>query len=292
MLLFLCLPMMIYLFIFNYIPMAGAVVGFKRFRYDLGIWRSPWVGFDNFKLFFNTPDAWRITRNTVAYSTVFILLEVILAVVVALLLFEIKSRAALKYYQTTMFIPHFLSWVVVAYIGYAFLNPRSGMLNQWFADMNWEQINWYHYPKAWTFIIPSANTWKGIGYSVLIYYASLMGVDPTYFEAAAVEGANKWQITTKITLPFLYPLITMLTILAIGKIFNADFGLFYQLPMNSSMLYETTDVIETYVFRALRETGNIDMASAAGLYKSFVGFVLVIVTNYVVRRRSPENSLF
>lgn len=291
-LLVLCIPMMIYIFIFNYIPMIGAVVAFKRFRYDLGFWKSPWVGFSNFKFFFNTPDAWRITRNTIAYSTVFIVVGTILAVVLALLLFEIRSKIALKFYQTTMFFPHFLSWVVVAYITYAFLNPRSGMINQWFEVMGWEKLNWYHQEKPWIYILPLANTWKTIGYSTLIYYACLMGVDPTYLEAAAVEGANKWQITTKITLPFLYPLITMLTILAIGKIFNADFGLFYQLPMNSPMLYATTDVIETYTFRVLREMGNIDMSSAAGLYQSFVGFVLVIFTNYIVRRRDPDNSLF
>lgn len=291
-LLLLTLPMVIFLFIFNYIPMLGVIVAFKRFRYDLGMFKSEWVGLDNFKFFFSTPDAWRITRNTLLYNSVFILLGTLLAVVFALLLFEMKNKHALKYYQTTMFFPHYLSWVVVAFMAYAFLNARSGLLNKWIVNLGMEPIDWYNNAKPWIFILPIVSTWKTIGYSTLLYYSNLMGIDYEYFEAAALEGANKWQIATKITLPFLHPLITILLILAIGKIFNADFGLFYQMPMNSPMLFETTDVIETYVFRALRENGNIGMASAAGLYKSFVGFVLVVTTNAIVRKHDSSRALF
>lgn len=291
MLLLLTLPMVMFIFIFNYIPLFGVIVAFKRFEFNKGIWGSEWIGFDNFKFFFNSPDAWRITKNTIAYNSSFIVINLIVAVLVALMLYEITNKNLSRIYQTTIFIPYFLSWVVVAYMAYAFLNPRSGMLNVLMSHLGMKTIDWYITPKAWIFILPIANLWKSIGMTSILYFASLMGIDPEYYEAAAIEGANKWQVISKITLPFLYPLMTILFILDVGKIFNADFGLFYQLPMDSPMLYATTDVIETYVYRALA-TGNIAMSSAAGLLKSFVGFVLVVVTNAIVRKINHENSLF
>lgn len=291
-LLILTLPVVIYTFIFSYIPMFGVIIAFKDFKYNLGFLKSPWVGFNNFKFFFTSPDSWRITRNTIGYNAVFIVTGLIAAVFVALLLYEINQRLLLKAYQTVMFIPHFFSWVVVAFMAYSFLNSRSGILNQVLESMGLQAIDWYNKPTPWLFIFPIAALWKGTGMSAIIYYASLVGIDPSYFEAAKIEGANKWEITFKITLPFLYPLMTLLTILSIGSIFSADFGLFYQLPMDNAVLYPTTDVIDTYVYRALVSLGNIGMSSAAGLYKSFVGFVLVVLSNYVVRKINPENSLF
>lgn len=288
----LALPLMIYLFIFNYIPMLGTIIAFKNYRYDLGFLKSQWVGLDNFKFFFFSPDAWRITRNTVAYNLVFIVLGLVVSVFLAVMLYEVKNRAMLKVYQTTMFFPSFLSWVVVAFMAYSFLNPMSGILNAVYKSMGWEPIDWYIKSSPWIFILPLANIWKTAGMSTLIYYASLMGIDQEYFEAATLDGASRWKVTRYITLPFLYPLMIIMTILAIGQIFNADFGLFYQVPMNSAMLYPTTDVIETYVFRALRETSNISMSSAAGLYKSMVGFILVLITNAIVSKLNPDNALF
>ncbi|MDF2927426.1 MAG: carbohydrate transporter rane protein 1, family [Paenibacillaceae bacterium] len=291
-LLMLTLPMVIYVFIFNYLPIGGIIVAFKNYRFDEGILGSKWIGLENFKFFFTSPDVWRITRNTLGYNGLFIVLGLVVPVAFALLLFEIKGRTMLKVYQTTMFFPHFLSWVVVAYMAYSFLNPQSGLLNQLFVSLGLEPLDWYVQPRPWMFILPVAYIWKTVGMSTLMYYATLMGIDHEYFEAAALEGASRWQITMKITLPFLYPLMIILTILAIGHIFYADFGLFYQLPMNSSMLYSTTDVIDTYVIRAIRENGNIAMASAADFYKSVVGFVLVMLTNAIVRKHSAENALF
>jgi putative aldouronate transport system permease protein len=291
-LLCLAMPMFIYKIIFHYVPMAGIVLAFKEFRYDTGIFRGEWVGFKNFEFFFRSPDAWRTVRNTVGYSLVFMIIGTIATVVVALLLYELTSRAMAKYMQTTMLLPHFMSWVIVAFIAYGFLSYGSGLINNILEDMGLERVRWYAKKEAWIFIIPLVNTWKHIGMGSLVYYASLMGVDPSYHEAAKVEGANRFQIMTKINLPFLYPLIIMLSILAIGRIFNADFGLFYQLPKGSVMVLDTTDVIETYVFRALREQGNISMATAVGLYKSFVGLVMVILTNQAVKKLSPENTLF
>lgn len=288
----LTLPMLLYIFIFSYIPMVGTIVAFKRYDYQKGILGSDWIGLSNFKFFFTSPDSMSITLNTIGYNTVFILINLAASVFFAILLYEINSRFFLKFYQTAMFIPNLLSWVVVAYMAYAFLNPRSGMLNQWFAAMGKAPVDWYSAPGPWLFILPLANLWKNLGSGILLYYANLMGVDREYFEAAAVEGANKPQIIRYITLPFLYPLITMLTILNIGHIFSADFGLFFQLPMDSPMLYKTTDVLDTYVYRALAQSGNIGMSSAASLYKSVVGFLLVVGSNYIVRRYNPENSLF
>lgn len=290
--LLLTLPMILLVFIFNYLPMAGIIVAFKNFRYDQGIFRSEWVGFRNFEFFFRNPDAKAIILKTLGYNSAFIIINLVVSVGVALLLYQVHNRRVLKIYQTTMFIPYFLSWVVVAYMAYAFLNPASGVLNRLRVLMGLEKISWYTKPNHWIFILPIANTWKSLGFNALIYYANLMGIDPEYFEAATLEGANKLQVTRHITIPFLYPLITILTILAIGGIFSADFGLFFQLPMDSKLLYKTTDVVETYLYRALAVSGNIDTASAAGLIKSIVGFICVVSTNLIVRKMNPENALF
>ena len=291
-LLLLALPFLIYTFVFKYIPMVGIVMAFQRFVSYLGIFGSPWVGFKNFELLFTSPDAWIITRNTILYNGAFIMLTTLCSVTISMLLFNIGNRAALKFYQTTMLFPHFLSWVVIAFIAYSFLNSDYGILNQLLKLLGFESISWYNKSEAWIFILPLASVWKSVGYNIMMYYANLLSIDSEYFEAAKLDGANWWQISTKIMLPFMLPLITLLFILQVGQIFNADFGLFYQLPMGSPSILNTTDVIETYIFRALRELGNVNVASAVGLYKSFVGFVLVIVTNLIVRKIEPDNALF
>ena len=291
-LLVLTLPFVLYTVLFSYVPMFGIVLAFKRFLYNKGIWDSPWVGLGNFKFFFTSPDAWRTTSHTVGYNAVFIITGTIAAIAVALLLFELSNRALKKIYQTAMFIPHFLSWVVVAFMAYSFLNSRSGLINMMLKSLSLPGLDWYNDPAPWVFIFPVINLWKGTGMSAIIYYAALVGIEPAYFEAARIEGASKWQITRHVTLPFLVPLVTILTILAIGTIFSADFGLFYQLPMNNSILYPSTDVIDTYVYRALINLSNVGMSTAVGLYKSIVGFILVVASNAAVRRINPENSLF
>lgn len=291
-LLALTLPLVIYVFIFSYVPMFGAIVAFKRYQFNKGILGSEWIGLSNFKFLFESPDLWRIVRNTLGYNSAFIVLNLLGSVFVALLLYEITSKKLLKVYQSVMFYPHFLSWVVVAYMAYAFLNPRSGMLNQWLADLGLGTVDWYNKSGPWIYIMPLANMWKEIGISAIIYYAGLLGIDPTYYEAAKIDGASKWQILTKISIPFLYPLMTILTILAIGHIFTADFGLFYQLPMNSPTIFSSTDVVDTYIFRALIDSGNIGMSSAAGLTKSVLGLLLVLGTNALVRKINADNSLF
>ncbi|MFS0726684.1 ABC transporter permease [Paenibacillus sp. 1P07SE] len=291
-LLLLALPMILFTFVFKYIPMAGSIVAFKRYQFNQGIFGSEWVGWNNFKFLIQSPDLGRLLRNTLGYNIIFIVLTLICAVGFALLLYEVTSKGALKAYQTIMFIPHFLSWVVVAFMAYAFLNATSGMLNQLLELVGLTRVDWYNTSGPWAFIFPLAHLWKEIGVACLIYYAALMGIDPTYYEAARIDGANRLQMVFRISLPFLYPIMTILTILAIGNILDADFGLFYQLPMNSPSILETTDVLDTYIFRALVELGDIGMSSAAGLAKSVVGLVLVIGANALVRKANEENALF
>ena len=286
------LPMVLYLFVFNYLPMFGAIIAFKQYRFDLGILGSPWVGFANFRFFFTSPDLWRLVRNTLGYNFAFMILGTVVPIVLAFMLFRINSRAPLRVYQTAMFLPYYLSWVSVAFIGYVFLSFNMGVLNQLLRALGQQSVNFYASPGTWVLILPLVNLWKGMGVSVIIYYSVLLGIDPSYREAALIEGASGLQVTRRIYLPFLYPMITILNILAVGQIFNSDFGLFYQFTMDNSALYPATDVMETYIFRALQKLGNYGMSSAAGLLKSFLGFVLVIAANAVVRRVNEEMALY
>lgn len=285
-------PVVLHLLIFAYIPMFGVVLAFKDFRYNLGILGSPWCGLDNFVFFFTSQDAWRVTRNTVGYSLLFIVTGMAVAVTMALFLYEIKSRAAVKAYQTIAILPHFLSWVVVGYMTYAIFNPVHGVLGRLLEALGLLDFNVYTNPGAWPLIMPLLNIWKGTGMGTILYYAALMGINREYFEAARIDGATKLQVTWHVSIPFLLPVMTILLILALGNVFRADFGLFYEIPRNSGNLYRTTDVIDTYVFRALREHGDIGMSAAVGLYQSLVGFVMILLANGVVRWMDPDSSLF
>ncbi len=290
-LLLLCIPALAAYILFAYIPMGGLVMAFKNFRYDMGIFGSPWIGTKNFDFLLKSVDLWRIVRNTLSYSAVFIVVNLITHVGVALLLFELNSRKFLKVTQTIMTLPNFLSWVIVGYITYAIFNPSLGVLNQMLALFNQNPVDVYSNLSYWPFIIVIVNIWKGVGMGCIIYYAALMGVDPALYEAATIDGANRWQQTRYVSLPSLVPVMTILTILAVGNMFRGDFGLFYQIPRNVGVLYEVTDIIDTYVFRGL-QNGNFGMTSAVGLVQSVVGLVLVTLANLAVRKISPENSMF
>lgn len=288
---FLSLPAIVFIFIFSYIPMFGVVIAFKNFRYDLGFLKSPWVGFENFKFLFQSQDAWRITRNTIGLNAIFIITTLIVSVIIALMLNEL-SRRSVKVYQTSMFFPYFLSWVVVTYVFVALFDIDLGLVNNILKGFGIEPIYWYSEPSYWPYLLTFATVWKQAGYYSIIYYTGIMGIDSSYYDAAAIDGAGKWQQVRRVTLPLLSPLIIIMLLLQLGTIFYADFGLFYQVTRDSGVLYPTTDVIDTYVFRALRSVGDIGMASAVGLYQSFVGFILVIISNWVVRRIDREKSLF
>lgn len=295
-LLTLALPGFIWFLIFAYIPMFGVVIAFKKFRINGSFLKSlatsKWVGLDNFKFLFRSSDAWVITRNTVLYNLVFIVLGIVLPVCVAIMVNELLNKKLAKFYQSAMFLPYFLSWVVVSYALFAFLSPEQGYINGILKNMGKEGVSWYSVPKYWPWIIILMSQWKGIGYNTVVYLASIVGIDKSYYEAAMIDGATKWQQIKYITLPLLKPVITILFILSIGKIFNADFGLFYQLPKNSGALYPVTNVIDTYVYRGLMTMGEIGMSSAAALYQSVVGFVLIMISNFVVKKIDNDNALF
>ncbi|WP_405083167.1 ABC transporter permease [Paenibacillus chitinolyticus] len=291
------LPGTIWFLFFSYLPMAGMVIAFKQYRYSRdGFWasivESKWVGLQNFKFLFSTNDAYIITRNTLLYNTVFIIVGLVLSVLLAIVLSEIVNKRLAKIYQTGMFLPYFLSWVIVGYFVFSFLSFDKGLVNKVGAMFGVDPIQWYNNPTYWPLIIILVFLWKSVGYNSVVYLAAIMGIDKSLYEAAMIDGASKWQQIRNITIPMLKPLMTILTLLAIGRIFYADFGLFYQVPRDSGTLYSVTNVIDTYVYRGLKTTGEIGMSTAAGLYQSLVGFILVITSNYIVRKFNKENALF
>ena len=291
------LPTTVWFLLFSYLPMAGMVIAFKEYRYSrdgflASIINSEWVGFDNFKFLFLTKDAFIITRNTILYNSAFIILGLIFSVALAIILSEIVNKRLSKLYQTGMFLPHFLSWVIVGYFAFSFLSYDKGLVNQLLVFFGVDPIQWYADKTYWPVIIILIYLWKSVGYNSVVYLAAIAGIDKSLYEAAMIDGANKWQQIRNITLPMLTPLITILTLLAVGKIFYADFGLFYQVPRDSGPLYSVTNVIDTYVYRGLKVSGEIGMSTAAGLYQSVVGFILVISSNYIVKKFNKDNALF
>lgn len=287
------LPALLYLLINNYIPMAGMVIAFKKLNFAKGIWASPWAGIKNFKFLFASKDAWIITRNTLLYNVAFILVNMVVGIAIAILITEVRNTKLKKVYQSAILLPFLMSMVILSYIVYALLSAENGLVNNSILPLfHIDPIQWYQKPKYWPAILIIANCWKGVGYGCLIYIASLIGIDPSFYEAARLDGASKWQEITKITLPSLVPTIITLLLLSIGRIFYSDFGLFYQVPMNSGVLFPTTNVIDTYVYRALIEQGNISMSSAAGVYQSLVGFCVVMLSNWIVRKVDKDQALF
>lgn len=287
------LPGVLYLFINNYIPIMGVFIAFKNFSYAKGIWGSDWCGLSNFKFLFITDDAWIITRNTILYNLAFIILGTIISVLMAILLNELGEKIRGKFFQSTLLFPHLLSWVVTAYLVYALLGASNGFVNNTILkSVGKEGIDWYANGKFWPLILLVVYLWKNAGYNAIVYMAGIAGIDKEIFEAARIDGASRLKQITSITLPMLRPTIIIMTLMSIGRIFYSDFGLFYQVPMNSGPLFSVTQTIDTYVYRGLMEQGNIGMSSAAGVYQSLVGFVLVMIANYIVRKKDPENALF
>ncbi len=285
-------PGLLYLFINNYLPMFGVVIAFKEINYAKGIFGSDWIGFANFEYLFRTKDAWVITRNTLLYNLTFITINTVAAVGIGVLLNEIRNRFFSRLYQSVILLPYLISMVVVGYVVLAFLNVQNGMVNNLLLKLGADPIMWYSESKYWPYILIVTNTWKNIGYFCLIYLASIVSIDQEYYEAATVDGASRLQQIFKITIPMIMPVIIIMTLLSIGKIFYADFGLFYQVPLNSGPLQSTTDVIDTYVYRSLINLGDIGMSSAAGLYQSLLGFLLVLLSNLIVRKKDPNSALF
>ncbi len=290
------LPGFILVFVLAYIPMAGVILAFKHLRFDGGfissVISSDWVGLSNFRFLFGSHDAWVITRNTIAYNSAFLLIGTISSILLAIALSYLLSPGLRSAYQTMILFPHFISWVVVSYFSFAFLQPSSGILNQMLSSMGFEPVDWYSNWKPWPWLLVIINNWKGIGFGASLYLASILAIDKSLYEAAWMDGANMLQEILYITMPQIKRLIIILTLLAIGNIFRADFGLFYQIPRDNGILYPVTDVIDTYVYRSLMSLGDIPMSTAAGLYQSLVGFLLIVSCNSLVKRFDKNSGIF
>ncbi|QGQ95295.1 sugar ABC transporter permease [Paenibacillus psychroresistens] len=284
-------PGLLFILVIGYLPMIGLILAFKRYRYDLGILGSKWVGFDNFEFLFKSHDATRIIRNTLLYNCVYIIIGTAVALLFALLLNELTGRMV-KIYQTTMFLPFFISMVLVGYITSAYLDHTNGFLNAILKTIGLEPHKWYFETTPWLFILPVVAIWKSVGFSTLIYYAGIIGISSDYYEAARLDGASRIQMMVHITLPLIKPLVIILFILGLGNIFRGDFGLHYFVPNKVGLNFPTTDIIDTYVYRALSKNGNIDSATAVGFLQSVVGLVTIVSANFLVRKVNKENALF
>jgi putative aldouronate transport system permease protein len=291
-LLLLVLPAALVTFIFSYMPMPGLILAFKKFDPRLGIFNSPGAGFTNFKFLFQTGHAWRITRNAVFINVLFIIFGTIVAVIIALLIFELTKEWLVKVYHTTLILPNFISWIVAGFMAFAVLNYDYGVLNRILTAIGLERVNVYTKPEVWPGILTIAHLWKNVGMGSVLYYSTLVGVDSELYEAASIDGATRLQKMRFISIPSLIPMITILFIMNMGRIINSDFGLFYFITRDVNTIYRTTDVVDTFVYRMLMRSNNISKAAAAGFFPSIVGFVMVLVTNLIVRRIEPDNSLF
>lgn len=291
------LPGAVWLLVIRYLPMFGIIIAFKKYAVTKGgflvsLMKSKWVGLDNFEFLFTSSDTWTILRNTILYNLVWLVLGTFISVLFAILLSEISKPIVAKTYQTLMFFPYFLSWVVVGYFVFAFLSVDRGLMNRVLAQFGMQPLDWYQVTKPWPIILTIASQWKGTGYSSVLYLAAITGIDKTQYEAAMIDGATKFQQALYVTLPHLRTMITILTIMSVGRILSADFGLFYSVPRNSGPLYPVTQVIDTYVYNAMTTMNQPGMAAAAGLFQSAVGFALIMLTNIVVNKVDADSALF
>jgi putative aldouronate transport system permease protein len=287
------LPVGVLFLLFNYFPLAGLVIAFENFNFTKGILGSDWANpiFSNFDYLFTSPAALRAIKNTVLLNTLFIVAGLVFEVGLALLFNEIRHKFFKKVTQSITFLPYFISWIVVGVFSYNLLT-EVGVVNTFLKVLGLDPIDFYTEPGIWPFILILVQRWKITGYGTIIYMATLASIDSSYYEAAAIDGANRWQQVRHISLPMLKPTIIILTLLAIGRILNADFGMFFAVIGNASLLYETTDVIDTFVYRSLRVTGDIGMASAAGFLQSTAAFVLVLGSNLIARKIDKDSALF
>ncbi len=289
----LAVPALILIFAFNYAAMPGLVLAFKNYNFRDGIWGSPWAGFENFKFVFSSNVSLEALRNTVLYNFVFIMVGLVAGITLAIVLNNIRARFALKTYQTLIFIPYYLSWSIVTYLLFAFISNNNGLLGSIIEMFTGERIKFYDKPEYWPFIIAFMNFWKGFGYNTLLYYACIIGIDPVYYEAAKLDGASRWQIAIKVTIPFLKPIVLITLLNSLGRVFNSDFALFWMLPRQSSLIKGVTSTLDTYVYSALQGGTTLGMAAAAGIFQSCAGVVLVLLSNWYIRRKfGRESAMF
>lgn len=291
-LLLMLLPAVLLVLVFAYLPMGGVILAFKQFRYDQGVFGSPWVGLENFKFFFQSGDAMHVTRNTVLYNLAFIIVDTVLEVGFAIILSEIVNKFAKKTLQSVIFLPYFISWVIVSAIAYSLFNFEHGSLNSLLGAIGLKPVDVYAKTSWWKYIIVCFNAWKGVGYGMVVYLAAIAGVDTSLVEAAEIDGANIFQRIRCVTIPTIKPTIITMTLLAVGKIFKGSLDLFYQLVGNNGALFNSTDVIDTYVFRSLITDGDIGRTAAVGFYQSVLCFVAIVIVNKLVKKADPDYALF
>lgn len=288
-LLLMAMPGIVYLIMFSYIPMFGLLVAFKNFNFAQGIIGSPWAGLNNFKFLIMSGDAFTILRNTILYALFSLIVVKIIEIFLAILYDSLSKSKLNKFNQTVSILPHFLSWVVIAYFAQALLDADKGIFNQVLGT----KIQWYSEPKYWPVILMSFQIWKTIGYGSIIYYSNIRGIDSELYEAARIDGATWWQQVKYITIPLLTSIIVIMFIMGIGGILHNDFGLFYNLPKNSGALYSVTQTLDTYIYNGITLAGgSLGMSSAASFFQSTVGFILVITANSIIKKVSPENAMF
>lgn len=285
-------PVLILLAVFAYWPMYGILLSFKNYKVTDGIWGSEWVGLKHFEFLLTSNDLFRVLRNTLGLNFLFIFVSLAASVAFALLMFEVKKARHVKLYQTVSILPNFISWVTVSYMVYGLLEYNRGMINHIIRYFGGEGIKFYEQAGWWPLILLIVSQWNSVGMSSIMYYAALLSADQELYEAADIDGASKMQKIWYVSVPQLIPIMTIRTIMSIGNIFRSDFGLFYNVPRNIGALYKTTDVLDTYVYRALMEVGNIGMSSAAGTFQSVVCFITLVITNKIAGKISPENTLF
>lgn len=285
-------PAVLFFLLFAYVPMAGIVLAFKQYNYAGGIFGSPWNGLDNFKFFFESGNAWMVTRNTALYNIAFIVFNNVLQIAAAILLFEAVGKWFRKLSQTVMFLPYFISWVVVGAIAYNLFNYDVGTLNTILRAIGLEPVDIYNTPDYWPYILVLVSAWKTLGYGSVMYLAAIIGIDKEMYEAAEIDGANVFQRIRRITIPNLYPTIIILVLLAIGNIFRGDFGMFYNMVGTNGLLFSYTDVIDTFVFRTLTTSNEVGLSAAVGLYQSVLGFATILLANYAVRKYDKDRALF
>ncbi len=286
------LPAVVVVLLFGYIPISGIILAFKDFRYNLGIFRSPWAGFENFRFFFISGTGFLVTRNTVLYNLLNLATSQFLAITLAILISEMRGVYFKKFAQSITFLPYFISWIIVGVFVYNIFNYEKGTLNTLLKSLLIAPINMYSKPAAWVFIIMFFNSWKWVGYSSLVYIAAIMSINMECFESADIDGANIFQQIRHITIPSITPTITIVVLLNIGRLLRGDFQMFYQIIGDNGQLFNATDVIDTFVFRSLIHSGDLTMASAANFYQSVLCFVIIITVNTIVKKLRPDYALF
>ncbi|HJC57702.1 MAG TPA: ABC transporter permease subunit [Candidatus Eisenbergiella intestinipullorum] len=285
-------PAVIYTLIFAYYPMTGVVMAFKKYNYAGGIWGSPWNGLDNFAFFFKSGQAGMVTRNTVLYNLAFILIGTFVQVAVAVFLTEIKGKKFRKVSQSMMFLPYFISWVIVGVMAFNIFSSDYGFINRLITMFGGKKISFYTTPQYWPFILIFFNVWKGVGYGSVMYLAAIMGIDTSVYEAAAIDGANVFQRIFKVTIPMIMPTMVILLLMSVGGIFKGNFDLFYNLVGNNGLLYNYTDVIDTLAMRALISSNDFGMSAAIGLFQSVLCFITVTIVNKLVSLYDKDYALF